>query len=222
MFDHACICLANQEAKSNEKSYTHLFKMKNFLRQVRAMFGLMHLWSIDGCLEMIEYCLTKSRLFEYPNFSSGGVNPNNNTNTTNQQQPGASSSSTATGPPGFKKQISIINMQTTATTTSATTTATTSSSSTIENPSSLSQAASASNSAVDLSRLSTDYVEQIANLHRNLTIILTNKKNELTAYKELTKCARLTLEKYYQHQQIQDAAGFYDKNENQGKKLLNI
>ncbi len=32
LHDHACICLAYQEAKENEKSYTHLFKMKNFLR----------------------------------------------------------------------------------------------------------------------------------------------------------------------------------------------
>lgn len=62
----------------------------------------------------------------------------------------------------------------------------------------------------DLNRLTTDYGEQIADLHRNLTVILTNKKIELTAYKELTRCARLTLHKYYQHQEIQDAAGFYD------------
>ncbi len=36
----------------------------------------------------------------------------------------------------------------------------------------------------------------------------------MTAYKELTKCARLTLEKFYEHQQFQDAAGFYDIRNN--------
>lgn len=70
LFDHACVCLAYQEAKTNEKSYTHLFRMKNFLRQIRAMFGLMHLWSIDGCLEMIDFCLTKSKSIEYPRQST--------------------------------------------------------------------------------------------------------------------------------------------------------
>lgn len=38
--------------------------------------------------------------------------------------------------------------------------------------------------------------------------MLQEKKTEFTAYGELTRCARLTLEKYYEHQQIQDAAGY--------------
>lgn len=32
LYDHACVCLAFQEARHNDKSYMHLFKMKNFLR----------------------------------------------------------------------------------------------------------------------------------------------------------------------------------------------
>lgn len=174
LFDHACICLAYQEAKTNEKSYTHLFKMKNFLRQIRAMFGLLHLWSIDGCLEIIEYCLAKSRLFEYPNNSAA----------TAAAVVNASSNSTNS----LKKQISVISAL---------------------DPTNI--------STIDLNRLTTDYVEQIVDMHRNLAIILANKKTEFTAYKELTRCARVTLEKYYEHQQIQDAAGFYDKTESQGK-----
>lgn len=165
--------------------------MKNFIRQVRAMFGLMHLWSIDGCLEIIEYCLTKSRLFEYPSLS------NNTTSAVTTTALPAVSSTNPNSNPGLKKQISIINMQASTTSVNSSSTA-------------------SPNNSIDFNRLTTDYVEQMTELHRNLTIILTNKKNEFTAYKELTRCARLTLEKYYEHQQIQDAAGFYDKNENQG------
>ena len=73
LYDHACVCLAFQEAKENDKSYTHLFKMKNFLRQIRAIFGLMYLWSIDGCLEMIDFCLTKSKLYEQPLISNANA-----------------------------------------------------------------------------------------------------------------------------------------------------
>ena len=43
--------------------------------------------------------------------------------------------------------------------------------------------------------------------------ILEKKKQELIAYRELTICARKTLEKYYEHQQIQDEAGFYDNKQ---------
>lgn len=64
LYDHACICQAYQEAKTNEKSFVHLFNMKNFLRQIRAIFGLMHLWQIDCCLELVDYCLTKSKMYE--------------------------------------------------------------------------------------------------------------------------------------------------------------
>lgn len=44
----------------------------------------------------------------------------------------------------------------------------------------------------------------------NLMQALTEKKNELAAYRELTKYARTTLQKYYEHQQMQDAAGYYE------------
>lgn len=40
--------------------------MKSFLRQIRAVFGLMHLWSIDCCLELVEYCLSKAKMYENP------------------------------------------------------------------------------------------------------------------------------------------------------------
>lgn len=73
LYDHSCICQAYMEAKTNEKSYLHLYKMKNFLRQIRAMFGLMHLWQIEHCLEIVEYCLAKAKLYELPSsvMSSG-------------------------------------------------------------------------------------------------------------------------------------------------------
>lgn len=179
------MCLANSEAKKNEKSYTYLFKMKNFLRQVRAIFGLMHLWPIDGCLEMIEYCIAKARLVEYP--TSTNTNSNNTTTTAEPPNP-------TTNPQQVKKQISVTN-----------------------GDSWLSSNMACSNSDITIAnRLSsTDYLEQMVEMHRNLTMILTNKKNELMAYKELTRCARITLEKYYEHQQFQDAAGFY-KSDNQG------
>jgi hypothetical protein len=135
---------------------------------------------------MIDYCLTKSRLFEYPS------------NNINRHQP---STTTASSQHGLTKHISLINMQTS-------TISTTSSSNSLSN--------------LDLNRLTTDYFEQMSECHRNLMIILSNKKVEFTAYKELTRCARLTLEKYYEHQQIQDAAGFYDKNENQGFSSTNV
>ena len=187
LFDHACICLANQESKTNEKSYTHLFKMKNFLRQIRAIFGLMHFWSIDGCLEMIDYCLTKTRLFEYPSINN---NRQHSTSTANYNNNNVQPTSNLT------KNISLINMQASTT--------------------SISSSNSLNKFDIDQNRLTTDYFEQMAECHRSLMIILSNKKLEFTAYKELTRCARLTLEKYYEHQQIQDAAGFYDKNEIQG------
>ena len=129
LYDHACVCQAFQEFKTNEKSYTHLFKIKNFQKQVRAIFGLMYLWPIDNCLEMIDFCLTKSKLIEQSYVYDNG------------------------------------------------------------------------------SCLVDEYTE----CHENLIKILNEKKDEFLAYKELTKCARQTLEKYYEHQQIQDAAGFYDE-----------
>lgn len=171
----------------------HLFKMKNFLRQVRAMFGLMHLWSIDGCLEIIEYCLTKSRLFDYPSLSNSTVIPTATTTTTATTTLGLNTS-TNISKQTLKKQISVISMN----------------------------MSTESISSIDLKRLTTDYMEQMADIHRNLTVILTSKKAEFTAYKELTRCARLTLEKYYEHQQIQDAAGFYDKTEQQGFSSTNV
>ena len=131
LYDHACICRAYQEAKRNEKSFLHLFKMKNFLRQIRAIFGLMYLWNIDECLELIEYCLTKAKLYV---------------------------------------QSSEIFV-------------------------------------------SEDMVDYDKNSHASLVAMLNNKKLEFTAYKELVTSARQTLEQYYEHQQIQDAAGFYDNNE---------
>ena len=102
--------------------------MKNFLRQIRAIFGLMHLWSIGGCLELVEYCITKSTIYEQPSHSN-----NSNIEST---------------------QTKLIN-------------------------------------------------------------ILNKKKAELSAYKELTRCAAQTLHKYYEHQENQDAAGYYEHNLNE-------
>ena len=140
LFDHACICQANQEAKKNEKSFMILFKIKNFIKQIRAIFGLMHLWPIDSCLELIEFCITKSKLYEQPNVAGDVM-----------------------------QQSESINIE---------------------------------------DQLQASYLDS----HNNLITLLNNKKTEFTAYKELTKCARQTLEKYYEHQQIQDAAGFYETN----------
>ena len=126
LYDHACICQAYKEARSNEKSYFYLYKMKSFLRQIRAVFGLMHLWSIDCCLELVEYCLSKSKMYENPSTWHA------------------------------KEEL-----------------------------------------------------EQYAEIHFSLQGILEKKKQELIAYKELTMCARKTLAKYYEHQQIQDEVGFY-------------
>ena len=66
LYDHACICQAYQEAKTNEKSFLFLYKMKNFLKQIRAIFGLLHAWPIDSCLELIDFCLVKAKLYEQP------------------------------------------------------------------------------------------------------------------------------------------------------------
>ena len=61
--------------------------------------------------------------------------------------------------------------------------------------------------------------EQSADPNNSLLSILNKKKQELTAYKELTLCARKTLEKYYEHQRIQDAAGFYDDKQHNSNEL---
>lgn len=67
LYDHACICQAYKEARAaNEKSYFNLYRMKSFLRQIRAVFGLMYLWPIDCCLELVEYCLSKAKIYENP------------------------------------------------------------------------------------------------------------------------------------------------------------
>ena len=140
LYDQACICQAYQEAKTNEKSFTHLFRIKNFLKQIRAIFGLMHLWSVESCLELIDYCLAKSKLSQEPDTSF-------------QME--------------TSSQILIIDKM-----------------------------------------ISTDF-----NVTDHLISILNEKKNELTAYQELTRYARTTLQKYYEHQQMQDAAGFYEQVE---------
>jgi hypothetical protein len=144
LYDHSCICQAYQEAKTNEKSYIHLYKMKNFIKQIRAIFGLMHLWSVESCLELVDYCLTKSKMFHEPDFD------------------------------------------------------------TIEK--------SSTDQNQDLTVCDHDFIE-------NLLPILIEKKNELTAYQELTKYARITLHKYYEHQEMQDAAGYYDEINNESQKL---
>ena len=61
--------------------------------------------------------------------------------------------------------------------------------------------------------------EQSVDPNNSLLSILNKKKQELTAYKELTLCARKTLEKYYEHQRIQDAAGFYDDKQINSNEL---
>lgn len=106
----------------------------------------MYLWPIDSCLELIDFCLTKSKLFEQPfvNSLSSSLNIDSETEQRDTKQP-----------------------------------------------------------------FQTQYIDY----HKKLVAMLNDKKTEFTAYKELTRCARSTLEKYYEHQQIQDAAGFYD-NEN--------
>ena len=139
LHDHACVCRAYQEAKKNEKSFVHLFKMKNFLKQTRAIFGLMYLWNIDECLTLIEYCLAKSKLYEQPGHANDDDDDAN-----------------------------------------------------------------------------------FDSCHRaRLVAMLNSKKVEFTAYKELVSSARKTLEQYYEHQQIQDAAGFYDgeQRENEATTL---
>lgn len=123
LFDHACLSFANQEAKNFDKAYCYLFKINNFLRQIRAIFGFMDQWSIDGCLELIDFCIKKCQFFE-----------------------------------------------------------------------------------------STDYDSSEFEYLNSLIDILLDKKNEFTAYKDLISCAQSVLEKYYEHQQNQDAAGFYDSN----------
>jgi len=130
LYDHSCICQAHQEAKTNEKSYIHLYKMKNFLKQTRAIFGLMHLWSVESCLELVEYSLAKCKLFQEPN-SFEMDNISQDITTTNH-----------------------------------------------------------------------------FSISDNFIQVLNEKKNELIAYQELTKYARSTLQKYYEHQQMQDAAGY--------------
>jgi hypothetical protein len=135
LFDHACICRAYQEAKKNEKSFLHLFRMKNFLRQIRAIFGLMYLWNIDECLLLIEYCLTKSKLYEQPGYC---------------------------------------------------------------------------------------HTTELTDNYASLVFMINNKKIEFTAYKELVTSARQTLEQYYEHQQIQDAAGFYDNNDIASESTVNL
>ncbi len=140
LYDHACICHAYQEAKQNQNSFIHLYKIKNFLRQIRAIFGLMHMWPIESCLEMVEYCLTKAKLFE---------------------------------------------------TTCVTTTP--------------------CYNSVNLYSCASEY--DSFEIHTSVLAILNKKKQELIAYKDLTICAGKTLAKYYEHQQIQDAAGLYDNKQ---------
>ncbi len=147
LYDHSCICQAYQEAKTNEKSYIHLYKMKNFIKQIRAIFGLMHLWSVESCLELVDYCLTKSKMFHEPDDF---IDTMEKTSTDQLNQ--------------------------------------------------------------DLTVCDHDFIE-------NLIPILIEKKNELTAYQELTKYARVTLHKYYEHQEMQDAAGYYDEINNESQKL---
>jgi hypothetical protein len=81
LYDHACVCLAYQEWKesNSEKAHAYLFKMKNFIRQVRAIFGMMHLWHIDGCIELIEFCLARAKLYEQPFINNTNNNANQNT-----------------------------------------------------------------------------------------------------------------------------------------------
>ncbi|RNA16340.1 Zinc finger FYVE domain-containing 26 [Brachionus plicatilis] len=123
LFDHACLSFANQEAKHFDKSYYYLFKINNFIRQIRAVFGLIDQWSIDGCLELVDFCIKKCQFFQLADLDS--------------------------------------------------------------------------NEAQYLS---------------SLIEILDDKKKEFTAYNDLILCAQNVLEKYYEHQQVQDAAGFYDSN----------
>ncbi len=107
--------------------------MKNFLRQIRAMFGLMHMWPIEGCLEMVEYCLAKARVYETTASNSTSVSQDTDTIT--------------------------------------------------------------------------------SEVHTSVLAILNKKKQELIAYMDLTVCAGKTLAKYYEQQQIQDAAGLYDNRQ---------
>jgi hypothetical protein len=143
LYDHASICQAlksnqtkpeendinNDNNNNKNKSYHYLFKMKNFLRQFRAIFSLMYFWSIDDCLEMVEFLLNKCDLFErYHN--------------------------------------------------------------TLNNSSS----------------------------YQYLITILNEKKLELTAYKELTICARRIFDKYNEHQQLRDELDIPPVEEDENNK----
>jgi hypothetical protein len=148
----------------------------------------MYLWPIDGCLELIDFCLTKSKLFEQPfmnNAASSDMDqlnfhyvPDNAASSMNKSSQSSSSNSNKNEKTAKNKAASSNKANSTATTTLQ----------------------------------SNFYQNQYLDFHKKLITMLTNKKTEFIAYKELTKCARLTLEKYYEHQQIQDAAGFYDTN----------
>lgn len=70
LFDHACISYANQETKHFEKSYCYLFKINNFKRQIRAVFGLMYQWPIEGCLESIDFLVQKCKFFQLTDLNS--------------------------------------------------------------------------------------------------------------------------------------------------------
>jgi hypothetical protein len=156
----------------------------------------MHLWPIDGCLELIDFCLTKSRLFEQPFINGSGSDidqlnfhymPDNAATTT------AKSSSLSSSSNSNKNSGIVAGVRNKPVT---------------NNP----QLVLTTNSSSVSSPQINFYQNQSLDLHKKLIAMLANKKTEFIAYKELTKCARLTLEKYYEHQQIQDAAGFYDTN----------
>ena len=123
LFDHACLSYVNQQTKDFDKSYCYLFKINNFKRQIRAVFGLMFQWSIDGCLEVIDFLIQKCRFFQ-------------------------------------------------------------------------------------LSHLNSNENEYLF----SLIDALIDKKKEFSAYQDLITCAQNILEKYYEHQQVQESVGLYDSN----------
>jgi hypothetical protein len=145
----------------------------------------MYLWSIDGCLEMIDFCLTKSKLFEQPFM--------NNANSDMDQL-----------------NFHYVPDNIAASSTAKSSQSSSSNSNKNERNTKIKNASTNANAAANSQ--SNFYQNQYLEFHKKLITMLTNKKTEFIAYKELTKCARLTLEKYYEHQQIQDAAGFYDAN----------
>lgn len=69
LHDYACLSAAIKFASTNEQSHQYLFKIRNFNNQLKYCLTLLHLWTINGCLEILEFLISKIKLFNFPQDS---------------------------------------------------------------------------------------------------------------------------------------------------------